>query len=163
MNSRPKFLKILRMLFLIIGCFYLLLIGIQITNIFIYKTSLVENINLLSFLEKFLNKAALGLLCFIISTIFHLLMTRNVGSLLMTGRLLNACCVSFCLLGIVNIAAGIETFVHVYRQLPYQFYVIPVSIANIVLVKALPIISGVAMYVIFNALVEFIQFESEVA
>lgn len=163
MNTNLKLLKTLKRLFLIIGFFYLLLICIQIVNIFIYKESLVENIKLFDFLEKFLNKAAIGLLCFIISNIFQLLITRNVGSLLITGRILNACCVSFCLLGIIHIAAGIETFLNVYRHLPHQFYVLPVSIANIILVKALPIVCGVAIYIIFNAFVEFINFESEVA
>lgn len=162
MNTHPKLLKILRILFLIIGCFYLVLIGIQLTNIFIYKASLVENINLLSYLETFLSKAAIGLLCFIISNIFQLLLTRNVGPLLLTGRLLNACCASFGLLGIITIIAGIETFMNIHRQLPDPFYIVPVSILNIILVKALPVVSGVAIYILFNAFTEYIRFESEV-
>lgn len=153
----------LKILFQVTGLFYVLLIIIQIVNGFIYSEVLIPQIDLFEYLGKYLNKVAGGLLCFIIADVFKLMINRNVHSLLLTRRILHACCLSFFLLGLVNIASGIRTFLELSRGWSMKILMTAISIGHIALVQALPIVTGIAVYMIFYSVVELIDFESEVA
>lgn len=168
MSKNIKLLKTLRVLFFIIGLFYLGLTIIQIVYGFANKDKLLTRIHFSYIYNFFFEKTSIGLLCFVISYIFKILITRNLNSLKIIKRILNSCVISFCILGIVNIISDIISYLKFHNILsigntwsmyPISFY----SSINLILVKMFPIFSAIAIYVIFYSFVDFINFESEVA
>ena len=163
MTSKPALLKTLKLAFAGIGLFYVFLMVMQIVNGFIHKSMLIDRLDLLDYLGRFFVKAAMGTLCLVVSRVYGLLLTRDVGSLAVTRRILHVSCLSFSLLGLISVAGGIGTFSALQAGQQGGPLFVSIGLANIVLVKALPIVCGISIPILFDSLVGLVDFESWVA
>lgn len=154
--------KFLKIFFLITAILLLISVVTQYISAFVYYDYLLKGKSVLDGLNRFLQNLSLGLLAFVLSRIFDLLITRDIKQINKWSRLLKATVFTFAIFGIVRFLLGINNLVDLQSTLPNRAMMIPLTIIHIIFIQSSPIIIAITVYVLYRVLVELVQFEAEV-